>query len=128
MTIESALYQYFSNHSDVSGFFSSIEFVELPESSSYPALVIRKISNPEDHDIPFGHPRFQLDIYAKGDDAVAYGKVKEGENIIKDAIKGFKGYFDTVSIKYISLVDSRDMPTQEPLRRVLQDYKIHYQL
>jgi len=128
VTIESALYQYLSNHSDVSGFFSSIEFVELPESPSYPALVIQKISNPEDHDIPFAHPRIQLDIYAKGDDAAAYGKAKEGENIIKNVIKGFKGYFDTVPIKFITLLNSRDMPTQEKLRRVKQDYQIHYKL
>lgn len=128
MTIESAVYHYLSNHSEVSGFFNSIEFVELPESPPYPALVIRKISNPEDHQIPFGHPRFQLDIYAQGDDAAAYGQVKQGEGIVKNAIKGFKGYFDTVPIKFITLLNSRDMPTQEKLRRVQQDYQIHYKL
>lgn len=128
MTIESALYNYLSTHSDVSAFFNEIKPVELSETPDYPALVYQKIDGPEDHNIPFAHPRIQIDIYAEGDGPAAYDKAKEGAEIIKSVMKGFKGHFRDVPIKFVELVNNNDVPTQENLRRVSQDYRIHYKL
>lgn len=126
MDIESALYQYLSGHPDVGAFFDDMEFLHLSETPSYPALVITKISNPTN--LIFAHPRFQIDIYSEKNGSSGYGEIKQGANIIKSALRRFKGIMAGKPVKYINMITEQDVfEEQSKLYREIIDFQIHYE-
>ena len=126
MDIEAALYQYLSNHSEVSDFFNEIEFLTLPENPDYPALTIKKISNYQN--LVFAHPRFQLDVYSDKQGGSGYGEIKEGAGIIKSALYRFKGVMGDRPVKYINLLNEQDIYEEDvKLYREIIDFQIHYE-
>ena len=125
--IKYALKTILINDTTVKAITTSCFYSDIPQGSTYPLILLAKISGVRDHHLrgPSGHahPRYQVDSWAATDTAA--------QALAKAVRKALDGYSGTVvGFKIRSCLHDNERDGYEPelkIHKVMQDYMIWFE-
>lgn len=137
MSIETAVANYVITDGTVAGLVvARIYPLRLPQNPTYPALVFRRVSGPQLHNLAGAAgratPRLQIDCYAE-----TYLEAKDLAAAVKARLDGYRGTMDTADSPAVTFTvdtcklensldfDESDVPNKT-LHRIAQDYIVNH--
>lgn len=128
MSLELAIHAKLAATAAVTNLVSTrIYLVNLPQSPSYPAVTIARVSGVREHNLsgPSGLARPRISISGWG---TYYNAAKNVAEAIRQTLDGFSGTVSGVDIQSVHLENEIDLYEDEPeVFRTMTDYFIQHQ-